>query len=108
MDTNLNIIGKENFDKMTNLVSSQPIELYTTKHLGSAMLIYEFMNEALDRRNARQEQPDQLQDSHVSSQREDRGRHLMPVAEVSSLNEHTKEAGRSKPELSKLSSGSAN
>lgn len=52
-------------------MKSNPIELYTTKHLGSAMVIYEFMNEYLDRRNARQ-QPDELQDSRVSSQRDDR------------------------------------
>jgi len=67
VDTNQKIIGEENFKKVNNLIKSQPIELYTTKHVGSQHVIFDFLNEYLDRRNARQQQPDELQDSRMSS-----------------------------------------
>ena len=50
VDTNEKILG-QNFSKVTNLLKSQKIELYTTRHLVSAVVIYDFINEYIERRN---------------------------------------------------------
>ena len=47
------ILGTENFSKVTNLLPSAKVELYTTNHLGSSHIIYDFLNEYLERRNKR-------------------------------------------------------
>ena len=102
MDTNLKIVGEEKFDSLTNLIGIARIELYTTLHLGSALLVYDFISEYLDRRAMRA--PEDREDSRASSGR-DKG--LIPINEVSSRHEHTKDVGRSgKVEFSKLDSAS--
>ena len=88
---------------MTNKLVIAPIELYTTLHLGSAIIIYDFINEYLQRRALRL--PEDREDSRASSGR-DKG--LNPINEVSSRHEHTKDVGNrsGKGEFSKLDSAS--
>lgn len=103
MDTNIKIVGEEKFASLTNLISLARVELYTTLHLGSAIMIYDFINEYLDHRRAMRA-PEDREDSRASSGR-DKG--LNPINEVSSRHEHTKDVGRSgKAEFSKLDSAS--
>lgn len=53
VDTNHKVIGKENFAKTTNLLKLAKFELYTTRHLISGNLIYNFVSEYIDRRTNR-------------------------------------------------------
>ena len=43
VDTNQKIIGVKNFASTTNLIGIEKYELYTTRHLGSANLIYDYI-----------------------------------------------------------------
>ena len=69
---------------------NEPVELFTTRHLGSAVIIHDFISEYLQRRSRRMD----LADSHEAPSRHSNQRaNLNPIAEVSSHQENTKEVG---------------
>lgn len=82
MDTSVKIIGEETFNKVAEQQDDLFIELYTTRHLGSAKLIHDFVEEYLHRRREK----DELAESEVQS---NVGSALNAIHEVSSANELT-------------------